>query len=70
MSTERRRIIVGKVSFGAMDNLFDDYSRLCDCVLSVSHLKAESPARRLHFWGDGSNMSFIFWDEDKILRAL
>jgi len=51
MSTERRRVIVGKVSCGAMDDLFDDYSRFCHCVLSVSHLKAESPARRLHFLG-------------------
>lgn len=60
MSTERRRVIVGKVSFGAMDNLFDDYSRLCDCVLSVSHLKAESPDRRLHVWGMGITLHLSF----------
>lgn len=44
---------MGKVSCGAMDDLFDgDDSRFCHCVLSVSHLKAESPDRRLHFLGD------------------
>lgn len=44
-----------------MDDLFDDDSRFCDCVLSVSHLKAESPVRRLHVLGVPSNMSFIFF---------
>lgn len=60
------------MSCGAMDvfYLFDgDDPRFCHCVLSVSHLKAESPARRLHLLGVPSNMSFIFWDEDQILRA-
>lgn len=60
MSTERRRVIVGKVSCGAMDDLFDDYSRFCHCVLSVSHLKAESPDRRLHVWGIGITYHLFF----------
>lgn len=43
-----------------MDDLFDDYSKFCHCVLSVSHLKAESPDRRLHVWGMGITLHLFF----------